>query len=118
MATALARWTGQMACTFFRFQQIHFISLGNAMQAQRSIGFGQCQETVAPAKTGVAMNGNLLCCFAHRKRVQHASGIGDPALFMMQMCQRRAGQGIESAATCYAAITLQALRVAMSVKMF
>src|SRR5450830_42668 len=55
MTTTPARRALQMPRAFFRLQQIHFIGFGDAVQAARAIGFCQCQEAMAPAKTGVAV---------------------------------------------------------------
>ena len=87
------------------------------MQAVRPVIFCESQKAMAPAKTGVAMNAQLLCGRAHGKGMKHAIRIRQSARFITQVCQQRAAQGIEGPAAGYAAITLQTMRMAMAAKM-
>src|SRR5476649_943835 len=64
--TTPARRALQMPRAFFRLQQIHFIGFGDAVQAARAIGFRQCQKTMTPAETGVAVYAQPLCGLAYR----------------------------------------------------
>ena len=86
------------------------------MQAAWPVGLGQREEAMAPAKTGVAMDIYLQGSLAHRKRVEQAVGVGQPAFLVVQMRQRRTAQGIEGFAAGYTAIALQAVGLAMAVE--
>ena len=72
---------------------------------------------MAPAKTGIAVNMDVFGCLTHGKRMEQAGGVGQPLCFMVQVCQWRAAQGIESPAAGHATIALQAMGMAVPVNM-
>ena len=75
---ALSKLSGDMMRRASSIEHIHFVRLGDAMQAIR---------------------------------------IGQPSRLVAQVCQRRTTDGIKGPAAGYAAITLQAMRLAMAVNM-
>ena len=106
-----------MPRSLLRFEQIHLIGFGNAMQAAGPVRLCQRQETMAPAKAGVAVNMDVFGCLAHGKRCEQAAGIRQPLCLMVQVRQRRARQGIEGPAAAHAAIALQAVGMTVPMNM-
>lgn len=103
----------QMAAALLRFEQIHFIGLGNAVEALGPVGTGERQETVAPAKAGVFMDAQIGRRPAHAARIEHALRKIEPLGPMPQARQRRTAESVKGLAAGDTAIALQAVGAAM-----